>query len=129
MSNIIDMCSFSDYVTRIDWMRFFDESLDLPIEEEEVDYIAELFTTQLLNSFEDKCNDIDYVKIKELTPKVHCVGLTFVLKNIQIVPLHGGKLVLGLDVISKPNSYSDRWYKCIFRGYWDGDEWHTTHNE
>lgn len=42
-------------------MRFFDESLDLSIEEEEVDYIAELFTTQLLNSFDSTCNDIDYV--------------------------------------------------------------------
>lgn len=125
----IDKCYFCDYVTQIDWMRFFDESLDLSIEEEEVEYIAELFTTQLLNSFDSTCNDIDYIKIKELTPKVHCDGITCVLKNIQIVPLQGGKLVLGLDVIAKPNSFSDRWRKCIFRGYWDGDNWHTTHNE
>lgn len=110
-------------------MRFFAEALDLSMEEEEVDYIAELFTTQLLNSFDNTCNDIDYVKIKELTPKVHCDGLIFVLQNIQIVPLQGGKLVLGLDVIAKPDHYSNRWNKCIFRGYWDGDEWHTTHNE
>ena len=125
----IDKCSFCDYITRIDWMRFFDESLDLSMEEEEVDYIAELFTTQLLNSFDNTCNDVDYVKIKELTPKVHCDCLIFVLENIQIVPLQGGKLVLGLDVIAKPDHYSNRWNKCIFRGYWDGDEWHTTHNE
>ena len=110
-------------------MRFFAEALDLSMEEEEVDYIAELFTTQLLNSFDNTCNDIDYIKIKELTPKVHCDGLTCVLKNIQIVPLQGGKLVLGLEVIVKPNLFSDRWRKCIFRGYWDGYEWHTTHNE
>lgn len=125
----IDKCYFCDYVTQIDWMGFFDESLDLSIEEEEVDYIAELFTTQLLNSFDGTCNDIDYIKIKELTPKVHCGGLTCVLKNIQIVPLKGGKIALGLDVFAKPNSFSDRWSKCIFRGYWDGDNWHTTHNE
>ena len=125
----IDKCSFCDYVTRIDWMRFFAEALDLSMEEEEVDYIAELFTTQLLNSFDNTCNDVDYVKIKELTPKVHYDGLIFVLENIQIVPLQGGKLVLGLDVIAKPDHYSNRWNKCIFRGYWDGDEWHTTHNE
>lgn len=125
----IDKCSLIDYVTQIDWMRFFDESLDLSMEEEEVDYIADLFTNQLLNSVYNTCNDIDYVKIKELTPKVHCDGLTFVLQNIQIVPLQGGKLVLGLDVIAKPDHYSNRWNKCIFRGYWDGDEWHTTHNE
>ena len=125
----IDKCSFCDYVTRIDWMRFFDESLDLSMEEEEVDYIADLFTTQLLNSFDSTCDDIDYVKIKELTPKVHCGGLTCVLKNIQIVPLKGGKIALGIDVFAKPNSFSDRWSKCIFRGYWDGYEWHTTHNE
>lgn len=125
----IDKCSFYDYVTQIDWMRFFDESLDLSTEEEEVDYIAELFTTQLLNSFDNTCKYIDYIKIKELTPKVHCGGITCVVKNIQIVPLQGGKLVLGLEVIAKPNSFSDRWYKCIFRGYWDGYEWHTTHNE
>lgn len=80
----IDKCSFCDYVTCIDWMRFFDEYIDLSIEEKEVDYIAELFTTQLLNSFGKTCNDIDYVKIKELTPKVHCDGLTFVLQNILI---------------------------------------------
>lgn len=110
-------------------MRFFNEALDLSIEEDEVDYIAELFTTHLLNSFDNTCNDIDYVKIKELTPKVHCGGLTCVLQNIQIVPLQSGKLVLGLDVIAKPDHYSNRWSKCIFRGYWDGDEWHTTHNE
>ena len=110
-------------------MRLFDESLDLSIEEEEVDYVAELFTTQLLNSFDNTCNDIDYIKIKQLTPKVYCDGLTCVLKNIQIVPLQGGKLVLGLDVIAKPDHYSNRWNKCIFRGYWDGEEWHTTHNE
>lgn len=125
----IDKCYFCDYVTRIDWMRLFDESLDLSIEEDEVDYIAELFTTHLLNSFDNTCNDIDYVKIKELTPKVHCGGLTCVLQNIQIVPLQSGKLVLGLDVIAKTDHYSNRWSKCIFRGYWDGDEWHTTHNE
>ena len=125
----IDKCSFCDYVTRIDWMRFFAEALDLSMEEEEVDYIAELFTTQLLNSFDNTCNDVDYVKIKELTPKVHYDGLIFVLENIQIVPLQGGKLVLGLDVIAKPDHYSNRWNKCIFRGYWDGYEWHTTHNE
>ena len=125
----IDKCSFCDYITRIDWMRFFAEALDLSMEEEEVDYIAELFTTQLLNSFDNTCNDVDYVKIKELTPKVHYDGLIFVLENIQIVPLQGGKLVLGLDVIAKPDHYSNRWNKCIFRGYWDGDEWHTTHNE
>lgn len=125
----IDKCSFCDYVTWIDWMRFFDEALDLSIEEEEVDHIAELFTTQLLNYFEDKCNDVDYIKIKELTPKVHCDGLTCVLKNIQIVHLQCGKLVLGLDVIAKPDHYSNRWNKCIFRGYWDGEKWHTTHNE
>ena len=125
----IDKCSFCDYVTRIDWMRFFDESLDLSMEEEEVDYTADLFTNQLLNSVDNTCNDIDYVKIKELTPKVHCGGLTCVLKNIQIVPLQGGKIALGLDVVAKPNLFSDRWRKCIFRGYWDGDEWHTTHNE
>ena len=125
----IDKCSLIDYVTQIDWMRFFDESLDLSMEEEEVDYIADLFTNQLLNSVYNTCNDIDYVKIKELTPKVHCDGLTFVLQNIQIVPLQGGKLVLGLDVIAKPDHYSNRWRKCIFRGYWDGYEWHTTHNE
>lgn len=58
----IDKCYFCDYVTQIDWMRLFDESLDLSIEEEEVDCIAELFTTQLLNSFDNTCNDIDYVK-------------------------------------------------------------------
>ena len=125
----IDKCSFCDYVTWIDWRRFFDEALDLSIEEEEVDYIAELFTTQLLNSFDNTCNDIDYVKIKELTPRVHCGGLTVMLQNIQIVHLQGGKLVLGLDVIAKPDHYSNRWSKCIFRGYWDGEEWHTTHNE
>ena len=125
----IDKCSLIDYVTQIDWMRFFDESLDLSMEEEEVDYIADLFTNQLLNSVDNTCNDIDYVKIKELTPKVHCGGLTCVLKNIQIVPLQGGKIALGLDVVAKPNSFSDRWSKCIFRGYWDGYEWHTTHNE
>ena len=125
----IDKCSFCDYVTWIDWMRFFAEALDLSMEEEEVDYIAELFTTQLLNSFDNTCNDIDYVKIKELTPKVHCGGLTCVLQNIQIVPLQSGKLVLGLDIIAKPDHYSNRWSKCIFRGYWDEDEWHTTHNE
>ena len=125
----IDNCSFYDYVTQIDWMRLFDESLDLSIEEEEFDYIAELFTTQLLNSFDSTCDDIDYVKIKELTPKVHCGGLACVLKNIQIVPLKGGKIALGLDVFAKPNSFSDRWSKCIFRGYWDGYEWHTTHDE
>ena len=125
----IDKCSLIDYVTQIDWMRFFDESLDLSMEEEEVDYIADLFTNQLLNSVDNTCNDIDYVKIKELTPKVHCGGLTCVLKNIQIVPLQGGKIALGLDVVAKPNLFSDRWRKCIFRGYWDGDEWHTTHNE
>lgn len=84
-------------------MRFFNEALDLSIEEEGVDYVAELFTTQLLNSFDNTCNDIDYVKIKELTPKVHCGGLTCVLQNIQIVPLQSGKLVLGLDVIAKPD--------------------------
>lgn len=77
----IDKCSFGDYVTRIDWMRLFDESLDLPIEQEEVDYVAKLFTAQLLNSFDRTCNDIDYVKIKELTPKVYCDGLTCVLKK------------------------------------------------
>lgn len=125
----IDKCSFCDYVTWIDWMRFFKESLDLSIEEEEVDYIAELFNTQLMNSFDNTCNDIDYVKIKELTPKVHCDGLTFVLQNIQIVPLQGGKLVLGLDVTAKPSYFSKWESKCIFRGYWDGEEWHTTHNE
>ena len=125
----IDKCSFCDYVTRIDRMRFFAEALDLSMEEEEVDYIAELFTTQLLNSFDNTCNDVDYVKIKELTLKVHYDGLIFVLENIQIVPLQGGKLVLGLDVIAKPDHYSNRWNKCIFRGYWDGYEWHTTHNE
>ena len=76
------------------------------MEEEEVDYIAELFTTQLLNSFDNTCNDIDYIKIKELTPKVHCDGLTFVLQNIQIVPLQGGKLVLGLVVTAKPRYFS-----------------------
>ena len=125
----IDKCSFCDYVTRIDWMRFFDELLDLSMEEEEVDYIADLFTNQLLNSVDNTCNDIDYVKIKELTPKVHCGGLTCVLKNIQIVPLQGGKIALALDVVAKPNLFSDRWRKCIFRGYWDGYEWNTTHNE
>lgn len=125
----IDKCSFCDYVTRIDWMRLFDESLDLSIEQEEVDYVAKLFTAQLLNSFDSTCNDIDYIKIKQLTPKVYCDGLTCVLKNIQIVPLQGGKLVLGLEAIVKPNLFSDRWRKCIFRGYWDGCEWHTTHNE
>lgn len=88
-------------------MRLFDESLDLSIEEEGVDYVAELFTTQLLNSFDNTCNDIDYIKIKELTPKVHCGGLTCVLQNIQIVPLQSGKLVLGLDVIAKPDHYSN----------------------
>lgn len=125
----IDKCSFCDYVTCIDWIRFFDESLDLSIEEGEVDYIAELFTTKLLNSFDNTYNDIDYVKIKELTPKVYCDGLTCVLKNIQIVPLQGGKLVLGLDVTAKPSYFSKWESKCIFRGYWDGEEWHTTHNE
>ena len=125
----IDKCSFCDYITRIDWMRFFAEDLDLSIKEEEVDYVAKLFTTQLLNSFDNTCNDIDYIKIKELTPKVHYDGLIFVLENIQIVPLQGVKLVLGLDVIAKPDHYSNRWNKCIFRGYWDGEEWHTTHNE
>ena len=110
-------------------MRLFDESLDLSIEQEEVDYVAKLFTTQLLNSFDNTCNDIDYIKIKELTPKVHCDGLTFVLQNIQIVPLQGGKLVLGLDVTAKPRYFSNWESKCIFRGYWDGKEWHTTHNE
>ena len=125
----IDKCSFCDYVTCIDWIRFFDESLDLSIEEGEVDYIAELFTTKLLNSFDNTYNDIDYVKIKELTPKVYCDGLTCVLQNIQIVPLQGGKLVLGLDVTAKPSYFSKWESKCIFRGYWDGEEWHTTHNE
>ena len=125
----IDECSFCDYVTCIDWMRFFVEALDLSIEEEEVDYVAKLFTTQLLNSFDNTCNDIDYVKIKELTPKVYCDGLTCVLQNIQIVPLQGGKLVLGLDVTAKPSYFSKWESKCIFRGYWDGEEWHTTHNE
>ena len=125
----IDKCSFCDYVTCIDWIRFFDESLDLSIEEREVDYIAELFTTKLLNSFDNTYNDIDYVKIKELTPKVYCDGLTCVLQNIQIVPLQGGKLVLGLDVTAKPSYFSKWESKCIFRGYWDGEEWHTTHNE
>ena len=76
----IDKCAFCDYVTCIDWIRFFDESLDLSTEEGEVDYIAELFTTKLLNSFDNTYNDIDYVKIKELTPKVYCDGLTCVLK-------------------------------------------------
>lgn len=125
----IDKCYFCDYVTQIYWMRLFDESLDLSIEQEEVDYVAKLFTTQLLNSFDNTCNDIDYVKIKELTPKVHCGGLTCVLQNIQIVPLQGGKLVLGLDVTAKPSYFSKWESKCIFRGYWDGEEWHTTHNE
>lgn len=125
----IDKCSLIDYVTQIDWMRLFDESLDLSIEQEEVDYVAKLFTAQLLNSFDSTCNDIDYVKIKELTPKVYCDGLTCVLKNIQIVPLQGGKIVLGLDVTAKPSYFSKWESKCIFRGYWDGEEWHTTHNE
>ena len=63
----IDKCSLIDYVTRIDWMRLFDESLDLSIEQEEVDYVAKLFTTQLLNSFDNTCNDIDYVKSELLS--------------------------------------------------------------
>lgn len=63
----IDKCSLIDYVTQIDWMRFFDESLDLSMEEEEVDYIADLFTNQLLNSVYNTCNDIDYVKSELLS--------------------------------------------------------------
>lgn len=125
---MISRTYFRNYIEQIDWMRLFTEKLDIPLDEDEAYDVADSFNTQLLNSVDNACEDIEYVHIKKLTPKYY-YGFTFTFQNIQIVQLQGGKLVLGLEVLSQPASCLAKCGKCIFRGYWDGTEWHTNHTE
>lgn len=125
---MISSTYFRTYVSQIDWATLFTEKLDIPLDEDEAYDVADSFNTQLLNSVENADEGIDYIGVKKLTPKYY-YGFTFIFQNIQLVPLQGGKLVLGLEVLSQPASCLAKCGKCIFRGYWDGTEWHTNHTE
>lgn len=125
---MISSTYFRTYVSQIDWTTLFTEKLDIPLDEDEAYDIADSFNTQLLNSVNNAFEEIDYISVERFAQKYY-YGFTFTFQNIQLVQLQGGKLVLGLEVVAQPASCLAKCGKCIFRGYWDGNEWHTNHTE
>lgn len=105
--------------------------LDAELEVDQLDYISDCYNSQLRDAFDSTATEVDYITKKELTPVIYddARDCKYIIRNVQIVLLRSGKIALGLDVLSRPTSATDRYYSCCFRGWWDGNSWHINHTE
>lgn len=127
----INYSTYCDYIGTIDWEQLLRGCLELYIEDKNLCYTADSYTSQLRSAFTNIEDEVDYLNIKELKPVIphYYDSCTYSVRNIQVVQLRSGKIALGLDVLFKPTGSSNSQYRCCFRGWWDGTDWHINHLE
>lgn len=127
----INYYNYCDYISMINWEQLLQGCLDIEVGNDQLDYIADCYNSQLRGAFDNTGTDVDYITTTELTPTIYddARDCKYSIRNVQIVVLRSGNIALGLDVLSKPASVSNRYYRCCFRGWWDGNSWHINHTE